>query len=520
MGNSFKQIGVVSLFTVASRILGLLRDIFVFAALGAGIWNSAFILAFTLPNLFRRLLGEGALTSALVPVFIGVLESEGRQSAFSFFNQLVFRLCLILVGTVGAGMALLFLLGQSGFLPARWDLGAELAIVLLPYMIFICLAAMLSAGLQCLGRFATAAATPVLLNLCMIAALGLGLASGATERGTVHLLCGGVLMGGLLQMLLPGADFLRQGWRPQFVRGASASLSRLWELFLPGLMGAAILQINILVSRLLAFSLDASSVSFLYLASRLMELPLGVFTIAVVTVYFPLLSRLSAEANPGGFRRSFSEGLRLILAITVPAGVGLAVLGEPILKLFQWGAFAADDVGATLPLLIIYGCGLPFYSVATFATRGLHANQDMVTPVRIAGLCLLSNAVLGVILMQFLGAVGLALGNVLSALFQAILLWRSVRKRDPELSLGSMMRASGKIVAAAAVMGLACRGLSDWVGGIFPAGQAWNLLALGLLVPGGATVYFLTLWLVRFEDMATLNRLLRERLNPARGGRG
>ncbi len=175
MLQNLRNIAVVSLSTVGSRFLGLLRDILIFAALGASLWNSAFILAFTLPNLFRRLLGEGALTSAIVPVFSDVMERDGREGAFRFFNQVMLRLLLALLLIILLGMGGLWLASGSGWLPDNWVLGAQLAVWLLPYMLFICLAAIISAGLNLVGRFAVAASTPILLNLAMISALGAGL---------------------------------------------------------------------------------------------------------------------------------------------------------------------------------------------------------------------------------------------------------------------------------------------------------------------------------------------------------
>jgi putative peptidoglycan lipid II flippase len=384
-------------------------------------------------------------------------------------------------------------------------------------MIFICLAAILSAGLQCLGRFALAASTPVLLNLAMIGALGAAHVFEAAERATVYWLCGGVLVGGFLQMALPGADLIRQGWRPELSRQASAALGRLWGLFLPGLLGAAILQVNILVSRLLAYSLDASSVSVLYLASRLMELPLGIFTIAVVTVYFPLLSRMAGEGDAHGFRRNFAEGIQLIIAVTIPAGIGLAVLAQPILSLlFQWGAFEARDVAATLPLLIIYGFGLPAYSIATFATRGLHASQDMVTPVRIAAVCLVTNAALGLGLMQFFGAAGLALGNVLSALLQAVLLWRAISRSELDLSGLRLSRSIIQVCLSGLIMGLLCWIGANWISVWTHPGKGRHLLSLVLLIPVAGVVFFGVLNLLKYEAMETLKQILLDRFRSRR----
>lgn len=515
MLQNLKNIVVVSLSTVGSRVLGLLRDVLVFAALGTSLWNSAFILAFTLPNLFRRLLGEGALTSAMVPVFSDVLEREGREGAFRFFNQVLLRLLLALVVIIAVGMLLLAWAAGSDWITGRWATGAKLAVWLLPYMLFICLAAIVSAGLNILGRFAIAALTPVVLNLAMIGALVAGLTLDAEAAQIVYWLCGGVLLGGLLQFLLPAADLMRQGWRPRFVpngkvgSAGSEALQELWRLFLPGLMGAAILQINILVSRVLAYTLDDSAVSVLYLASRLMELPLGVFTIAVATVFFPLMAKTLSSGNEAGFSAAFLQGMRLVVGISLPAGIGLLVLGEPIIEfLFLWGAFDQRDVVSTLPLLAIYGIGLPFYSAATFATRGLHATKDMRAPVRVAGVCLLVNLIAGLVLMQIWGAAGLATANVLAAIVQSVLLWRALASGRAILSFRALRPAFLKVLLAGAVMGASCALAWYFVNGLALSEKLRAGVAVVLCVPGGAGLYFGLLYLLRFEELAVLKDLL------------
>jgi putative peptidoglycan lipid II flippase len=516
MLKNLKNIAVVSLSTVGSRVLGLVRDILIFAALGTSLWNSAFIMAFTLPNLFRRLLGEGALTSAIVPVFSDVMEREGREGAFAFLNQVLLRLLLALLVLVAGGMCLFVFLGQRGHLPERWALGSELAVVLLPYMIFICLAAIVCAGLNLMGRFAIAASTPIVLNVSMIAAVAAGMWLSEDQAKIVYWLCAGVLLGGLLQLLLPAWDLMRQGWRPRFAPKASAELHELWRLFLPGLMGAAILQVNILVSRLLAYTLDDSAVSMLYLASRLMELPLGIFTIAVATVFFPLLARSVSAGDHSGFSDALSQGMRLVVGISFPAGIGLCVLGEPILDLlFQWGAFNRADVIATIPLVAIYGLGLPFYSAATFATRGLHASKEMKTPVRVAGLCLLINAMLGLLLMQFFGASGLASANVIAALVQSVLLWRALSAKEAGISFARLRPAFTKILLAGLLMGGYCA-LGLTVIDVFGlVDKLRAVVAVALLVPSGVAFYFALLYLFRFEELDGMVGLLK-RFLPGR----
>lgn len=508
MFQNLKNIAVVSLSTVGSRLLGLLRDILIFAALGASLWNSAFILAFTLPNLFRRLLGEGALSSAIVPIFSDVLEREGRNGAFRFLNQVFARLLLALIVIIGLGMLLLAWAASGNFLPERWVTGAGLAVWLLPYMLFICLAAIISVGLNLVGRFAVAASTPILLNLSMIGALVAGLWLDADVARVVYWLCGGVLLGGLLQLLVPAIDLMRQGWRPRLEIQGGAALTELWQLFLPGLMGAAILQVNIFISRLLAYSLDESAVSVLYLASRLMELPLGVFTIAVATVFFPLLAKALSNHDETAFSAAFLQGLRLVVGISVPAGIGLFVLGEPIIELlFLWGAFEQADVLATVPLIAIYGIGLPLYSAATFATRGLHASKDMRTPVRVAFYCLLINLFMGLLLMQFWGAAGLAAANVLAALAQSWLLWRALSARCPSISCHALHPALSKVLIAGAIMGLFCVLAWSCLAGFDISEKLSAALTVAVCVPGGAVVYFILLYLLRFEEIATLKEM-------------
>ncbi len=517
MAKSFRNIAVVSLSTVGSRVLGLLRDVLLFAVLGAGIWNSAFILAFTLPNLFRRLLGEGALTSALIPVFSDVLRSGGKEGAFRFFNRVLVRLLFGLIAIVSIGMIVLSVLSNSGMLSERWEWGGHFSVILLPYMLLICVAAVVSAVLNVLGRFAISALTPVFLNLSIIGSILIALYYGADAKTAVYFLCGGVLFGGLLQFLIPAFDLWRQGWKPKFESSHSPEINQLWLLFLPGLLGAAILQVNILISRLLAYSIDDSAASILYLSSRLMELPLGVFTISVATVFFPILSKAISENDSNRFSSGLTQGMRLVVGISFPAGVGLLVLGEPILEvLFRYGRFDVASMQATVPLIAIYGLGLPFYSAATFATRGFHAQKDMKTPVKIAGICLLVNLIGSVIAMQFFGAAGLASANVLAAIVQAVLLWRALSKGRSEVGFSSLSSAFLKILLAGLGMGFICFLGRYLIYGFELSTKLEAGLIVGLFVPGGAAFYFGCLALLKFQEMDFLRELVVRLLPKAR----
>ncbi len=509
MSKSFKSIAVVSLSTGGSRVLGFVRDVLVFAALGASAWNSAFILAFTLPNLFRRLLGEGAMTSAMVPVFSEVLQRDGKPGAFRFFSQVFFRL---LIGLVALTLLVILLIGgcvKSGLLSPEWALAGELSVLLFPYVLFICLAAIVTAGLNVLGRFAAAACTPMLLNVSLICSLGIGMLLGKDASELVICLCGGYLFGGILQLFVPGVDLARQGWKPRLEKGNTADLAELWRLLLPGLVGAAILQVNIMISRVLAHSIDGEAVSILYLGSRLMEFPLGIFTMAVVTVFFPLLARAVAAHDETAFANALTSGMRLVLGISFPAGIGLIVLGQPIVEITRFGHFSEASALNTAPLVAIYGFGLPFYSAATFATRGLHAGKAMRVTVWVSGLCLLVNLICGLVLMQFWGARGLAVANVIAAIVQTCLLWRALSSARVEVSLRRMLPAFGKITVAGLAMGLMCFGGLALIEGFGLGLKHHAILSVAILVPGGVFVYFGLLYLMKFEELNVLGDMLR-----------
>ena len=218
----------------------------------------------------------------------------------------------------------------------------------------------------------------------------------------------------------------RQGWKFDLCIGNQfdkESYKTFWKLFMPGLFGAALLQINILISRLLALSLDDTAVSFLYISSRLMELPLGIFTIAIVTVFFPQLSRLYASKSNRDFKIVLEKGMKLILIIVTPACLGLCLLSEEILyTLFYWGNFSNSAVIATSPLVLIYSLALPFHSITTYCVRAFYASKDMKTPVRVSTYFLIFNSVFSILLMAFFGVYGLAIANLLSAIFHSLFL--------------------------------------------------------------------------------------------------
>lgn len=503
MSGMTRKISEVAGLTMASRLLGLVRDILLFASLGTGPLNSAFILAFTLPNLFRRLLGEGALTSSSIPILSESLEKRGTQETFSLLNGILSRLGIGLLVIQLIAIPIFYYISRIPGLEERWYFGAGLSQWLFPYMMLICLGALVCGMLNVLGRFGLTAFNQVWLNLAIISAILIGLWILPEDGwGRVLLITGGVLVGGFFQLVVPAIGLMRSGWRPKINLQPHDDLGKVLALFLPGLLGAAIFQVNILVSRFLAFSLDDTATGLLYLSSRLVELPLGVFAIAVTTVIFPELSKLSATGEEKSFSATFRRGLGLIFMITLPAALGLALLGDSILGfLFQWGLFESRDVAEAYPVLIASAMGLPFFAWSSFLTRAWYARQEMKTPVRLAALNLVLNLVLGLILMQFLGAVGLALANTLSSVVHCLLLQAFLPGR-PQLafSINSLL----SLLAGLAALAVICFYGQSILAGMGLASKVRDLLAIGILIPVAAGAYFLILWCCRHPQLRQL----------------
>ena len=511
MSKDLKNVVSVSLTTVLSRVTGLLRDVLIFAALGASAWSSAFIVGFTIPNLFRRLFGEGALSSAFIPVFSTIVKKKNVQSALAFFGHFISRWTYLLAGLAVVLVLLVQVFLSIDALPERWVLSLKIFQWLLPYMIFICLAAIFSGALNSIGRFFSASFAPVLFNLVLIITVLIGISKGDGESGIIIWLCGGVLLGGLLQLFLPLMDLRKQGWsldRKNDAAEFSESFQSFWSLFFPSLLGAAVLQINILVSRLLAHTLDDTAVSFLYVSSRLMELPLGVFTIAIVTVFFPMMSRTFEEDSLDSFIEVILRGTRFILIIVLPASVGLSVLSKEILiVLFEWGSFDLSDVNATVPILVIYTLALPFYSITTYAIRCFYAGKNMKLPVRLSIIVLILNTIFSIIFMNIWGVYGLAFANLLSAILHTIFAVQamkesymiSFRKGLKDLFLPILIGLS--MIAVICLLGKVGLSYFDFTHKIYA------FVSVSLLIPMSVGCYFCVLKIFKISDLSFVKSL-------------
>ena len=511
---SLQRIGVVAGSTMLSRVLGLVRDSLTAAFFGTTVWNSAFQFAYMLPNLFRRLLAEGQLMAAFVPTLAEENEQNGRPGMFALLNKVATWLFV-----VTGGLTVLAILGlmAAAWLPdlaERYVLGIKLAQLLFPYLIFVCLAAALSAVLQLMGHFSIPALTAVWLNLTIIAALGGGggfLAK--SPAGKMGWLCGGVLLGGALQLLIPWWVLRREGWRPRWDLAPSPRLWEMLRVMAPGILGTAIYQINFLVTRGLAFNLNESAVSVLTLANRLMEVPQGIFTVSVATVVFPLIASYAARGEMDNLAAAYWKGMRLICIITIPAAAGFVLLSEPIVRLIlQHGAFTAEDTRQTAPVLAILALGLPLYSWVTQSIRGCYAMKDTVTPVKISAVSFGVNFVTSLLLRHWFATEGLAWAGNVAIVVQALLLQRALVRKVPNLHARVLLPSLAKIALATVAMGLAVVSARWGLRGWGLAERLDDSVAVAGVIPFAVLVYGAALWVLRIEEREELAGLVQKML--------
>jgi putative peptidoglycan lipid II flippase len=518
VSQNLKNISVVATATVLSRVLGLVREICIAAVFGTGALASAYASAFTLPNVFRRLLGEGALTAAFVPTMAHELEQKHRAAAFELVSKVASWLFVVTTGLVVLAMlvmanapAVARLTGGGGLEPAtveRLLLGADLAVILFPYMVFVCLAAAFSAACQVLGRFSEPALSPVWLNLAVIGALALGAWWALGDAVRMNWLCAGVLVGGFLQMAVPAGVLWAEGWRPRFDLSPDDRLREIVRLMAPTVIGSAIYLVNISVSRFIGLSLNDSAVQVLNLSTRVMELPIGVFAAAIATVVFPLIARHAAKQDWTALAADYHKGLRLVMIINVPAAVGLALLSEPITRLlFQRGHFTAADTALMTPILAVYALGLPFLSFTTMALRGFYALKDTATPVRAAVLSFVVNIVLSVVLMHWFSTAGLAAASNLAVLAQAWFLQTRLTRRMGGLAFAPVVPSLGKIAMASALMGGVVWGGAKLAARLPLTGKAQDLVIVAGLIPAACAVYGALLWALKIEGREELGAL-------------
>ena len=483
---SFLTVGV---WTLLSRVLGLVRDLFIAAFLGSGPVAEAFLVAFSLPNMFRRFFAEGAFNMAFVPMFSK--KHEAGEGSKEFATDALSGLAgILIIFTIIAQLAMpwLVLAMAGGFQgDERFDLAVFFGRIAFPYILFISLAALLSGVLNSLGRFVAAAAAPVLLNIIFISAMGLAYLSG-WDIGTT--LVWAVPLAGIAQLALVWVAASRAGMRliPRRPR-MTPELKRLAIIAGPAALAGGVVQINLLVGRQVASFFDGA-IAWLNYADRLYQLPLGLVGVAIGVVLLPDLSRRLQAGDHQGGKDAFNRATEFSLALTLPAAVALVAIPLPLVSvLFERGAFDGADSLATAKAVAIYGLGLPAFVLLKTVTPLYFAREDTKTPFKFALVSMFVNVVIAVGLAGVMGYLAAALGTTLAAWANLWLLWSGAKRMDGASQIDARLaRAVPRILGASLVMGAVIWLISGWMGSYFDQSFI-RYIALVVLIGIGAITY-------------------------------
>ena len=516
--NSGKTLGLlgavsrISIFTGMSRVLGFVRDILLASVLGIGPVSDAFFVAFKLPNLFRRISAEGAMTSAFIPNYTRIKQRQGIGAAQKLASEMQVILVWGLVAVVVVfelfmpyviiGLAPGFAGGEAGGDSARFTNAIFMARLTMPYLPMISLLALWIAIGNVFGRFSLGAAMPMLMNAVMIgAALAVWLLLPEFDQSALgykraNFIAAAVALGGVLKLLVIGVSLRRLGYLPrmQFYPRLSPEGRQLWRRFWPAALGSAGMQLNLLVDTILASILAVGAISQLYYADRVAQLPLGVVGIALGVALLPKLSQLEQahDVDVGAVRRTLRRAVLLGMLAALPALVGIVVIAEDIIRgLFAYGAFDKNMVAPTAHVLIAYGLGVPAFILVKIFQPAFYAAGDTITPLRVTILSVLCNIILSILLMQVLGAAGLALATSMSLWGSAVIFMFLLvhRRRFDVFVIVPLL----KILLASCVMGLALLVVQVGLAGLVP----WQNLLVLMLVSGAVYVpliFLLGVW--------------------------
>lgn len=501
--NLLRTLATVSSLTLLSRILGFVRDFVIARAFGAGMATDAFFVAFRLPNLLRRLFAEGAFSQAFVPLLAEYRNQRGKAETKVLVDRVATALFLIvlIVAALGViGAPLLIYVSAPGFAADadKFALTVALTRITFPYILFMALVAMAAGILNTWGRFALPAFTPVLLNLAFI---GMALVAAPYFDPPVVALAWAVFLGGLLQLAIQLPALRRIGMLPRldFAPG-DPGVRRVLKLMAPAVLGVSVAQVSLLINTIFASFLASGSVSWLYYADRLMEFPAGLLGAALGTILLPSLSKAHTSDNPQEFSALLDWGLRLTFLLTLPAAIGLALLGVPLVAtLFQHGAFTAADVLQTREALVAYSIGLIGLILVKVLAPGFYARQNIRTPVKIALVTLAATQAMNIAFIGPFKHAGLALSIGLASCLNAALLYRSLRQRGdyqprPGWS-GFLFKLSLALAMLSATLWFGMGQERDWLAATAIA----RATRLAILMTAAITVYFATLWLLGFR---------------------
>ncbi|WP_144956970.1 murein biosynthesis integral membrane protein MurJ [Pseudomonas oryzihabitans] len=501
--NLLKSLAAVSSMTMLSRVLGFVRDTIVARTFGAGMATDAFFVAFKLPNLLRRIFAEGAFSQAFVPILAEYKAQQGEEATRTFLAYVSGLLTLVLAVVTLLGMLaapLVIWITAPGFAdtPEKFALTSSLLRVTFPYILLISLASLAGAVLNTWNRFSVPAFVPTLLNVSMIV---FALFLTPYFDPPIMAMAWATLVGGLAQFLYQLPHLKRIGMLvlPR-LNLRDSGVWRVMKQMGPAILGVSVSQISLIINTIFASFLAAGSVSWMYYADRLMELPSGVLGVALGTILLPALSRTYAKADRQEYSRLLDWGLRLCFLLVLPCSAALALLSEPLtVSLFQYGRFDAHDALMTQRALVAYAVGLLGIILVKVLAPGFYAQQNIKTPVKIALFTLAVTQVLNLILIGPLQHVGLALAIGLAACLNAGLLFWQLRRHNLFIPRAGWTGFLLRLLIAVAVMTAVLVGLMQLLPS-WSEGLMWQrLLRLGGLVAAGVLAYFASLFLLGFR---------------------
>ncbi len=509
-----KSIATVGGWTMLSRILGFTRDLLIANVMGAGMASDAFFMAFKFPNLFRRLFGEGAMNAAFVPLYAKKLEEEGIIAAKEFASHIA-SILLTFMGLLTVlsifGMQWIMSVVARGFLEnkEKFDLTVALSQITFSYLLFMVMAAVLSGMLNSHSKFWAAAAAPIILNIILIISLLLAFFDiiAIPEYGLAY----GVLFAGILQFLFLcwaccDSGIMVRLWRPKLNNDVKYMLT----LMAPGVLGAGVVQVNILVGDFLASHMGDGAVSYLYYADRVNQLPLGVIGVAVGIALLPLLTRQLRAGDNDAAMNSCNRSMEISLLLTLPATAALIAMPLPIISvLFERGSFGANDAIMTANALRAYAIGLPAYILIKTVSPSFFAREDTKTPVKIAALIVMLNVILAVTLMQFLSHVGIALATAISSWINLFLLLVILSKRKHYKIDAKLRYSLPRVIISSLIMGVSLWGITHWLSYLIMGGTMMSFMLLLMMVIGGIIIYFTVLQIIGGANIKEIKSMLR-----------
>ncbi len=509
MKSLFRSFFTVSFYTFLSRVLGFIRDILIARYLGSTVIADAFFVAFRIPNFFRRVLAEGAYSAALIPVFSGVVlnPKDDREASDFVENTTSMLLFATLVLTIlfFFGMPYIIQVLAPGFTDNKeaYELAVHFGKIIFPYLIFISLAAHFASINNVHERFAAGAFAPAILNISFILSLFI-LTPLLPSAG--HALSYGVLIGGVLQFLYLYRSVLKF-YRPRLrIPVLNEKLKNFFRLFLPGIVGSGVIQLNIVIGTIIASFLPVGAISHIYYADRLNQLPLAIFGIALGIVLLPNLSKAIKQSHQETIHNIQNRSIEFSLLISLPSAIGLFILAEPIIYiLFERGAFLQEDTFYTARVLGYFALGLPAYIIIKVLVSCFFAREDTKTPLYISIVSVISNIVLSLLLIQSMREMGIALATAISAWINALLLYvmlslKNNIKFDSVLISNSIKILTSSIVLVLGIYGLKVIIFEDFVSNSILINSLFLLLTIFLTI-------IIYLGLVIMLKVLTINQL-------------